>query len=248
MRRAPLGVGRDRSRRARSQRAARSATSSRLPHVWAVVKADGYGHGARAVAAQALRSGAAGLCVALAQEGVRAPRGRDRGADPRAQRAAAGPDRRHARRRPHADRVHRRRTSTRSPPPRRPARRRAATCTSRSTPACNASAPIRRDAVALARPRVVVARAAAGRRVTPISPAPTSPASPANDEQLAAFDAGARRARSAGAATARTCTPPTRRRRSPIPRVASTWCGPGSRSTASRPGPASTTSPPTCDR
>jgi alanine racemase len=38
--------------------------------VWAVVKADGYGHGASAVAAQALRSGAAGLCVALAQEGV----------------------------------------------------------------------------------------------------------------------------------------------------------------------------------
>jgi alanine racemase len=38
--------------------------------VWAVVKADAYGHGAAAVAAQALRSGAAGLCVALAQEGV----------------------------------------------------------------------------------------------------------------------------------------------------------------------------------
>jgi alanine racemase len=38
--------------------------------VWAVVKADGYGHGASAVAAQALRSGAAGLCVALVQEGI----------------------------------------------------------------------------------------------------------------------------------------------------------------------------------
>jgi alanine racemase len=38
--------------------------------VWAVVKADGYGHGADAVAAQALRSGASGLCVALAQEGL----------------------------------------------------------------------------------------------------------------------------------------------------------------------------------
>jgi alanine racemase len=38
--------------------------------VWAVVKADGYGHGAPAVARQALRSGAAGLCVALAQEGL----------------------------------------------------------------------------------------------------------------------------------------------------------------------------------
>ena len=38
--------------------------------VWAVVKADGYGHGAAAVAAQAMRSGATGLCVALVQEGV----------------------------------------------------------------------------------------------------------------------------------------------------------------------------------
>ena len=38
--------------------------------VWASVKADGYGHGAAAVASQVLRSGAAGLCVALTQEGV----------------------------------------------------------------------------------------------------------------------------------------------------------------------------------
>lgn len=38
--------------------------------VWAVVKADGYGHGAATVAAAALRSGADGLCVALVQEGV----------------------------------------------------------------------------------------------------------------------------------------------------------------------------------
>ena len=38
--------------------------------VWAVVKADGYGHGAVPVARAALRGGAAGLCVALVQEGV----------------------------------------------------------------------------------------------------------------------------------------------------------------------------------
>ena len=38
--------------------------------VWASVKADGYGHGAIAVAGQVLQSGAAGLCVALTQEGV----------------------------------------------------------------------------------------------------------------------------------------------------------------------------------
>jgi alanine racemase len=38
--------------------------------VWAVVKADGYGHGAVPIARQALAAGAAGLCVALTQEGV----------------------------------------------------------------------------------------------------------------------------------------------------------------------------------
>jgi alanine racemase len=38
--------------------------------VWAVVKADGYGHGAVEVAKAALTAGAGGLCVALASEGV----------------------------------------------------------------------------------------------------------------------------------------------------------------------------------
>jgi alanine racemase len=38
--------------------------------LWAVVKADGYGHGAVAVAGAALRAGAGGLCVALVQEAV----------------------------------------------------------------------------------------------------------------------------------------------------------------------------------
>lgn len=38
--------------------------------VWAVVKADGYGHGAVRVAEAALAAGAEGLCVALVQEGV----------------------------------------------------------------------------------------------------------------------------------------------------------------------------------
>lgn len=37
--------------------------------VWAVVKADGYGHGAARVARAALGAGAAGLCVALVEEG-----------------------------------------------------------------------------------------------------------------------------------------------------------------------------------
>ena len=39
-------------------------------NVWAVVKADGYGHGAVRVAARAVEAGAAGLCVALVAEGV----------------------------------------------------------------------------------------------------------------------------------------------------------------------------------
>ncbi len=38
--------------------------------LWAVVKADGYGHGATAVARAALEGGAAGLAVALVDEGV----------------------------------------------------------------------------------------------------------------------------------------------------------------------------------
>lgn len=38
--------------------------------VWAVVKANGYGHGAHTAASAALAGGAAGLCVALVQEGV----------------------------------------------------------------------------------------------------------------------------------------------------------------------------------
>ena len=38
--------------------------------VWAVVKADGYGHGAVAVSRAALEAGCEGLCVALTEEGV----------------------------------------------------------------------------------------------------------------------------------------------------------------------------------
>ncbi|MFK8025743.1 MAG: alanine racemase [Ilumatobacter sp.] len=38
--------------------------------VWAVVKADGYGHGAIDIARTAIAAGAEGLCVALVQEGI----------------------------------------------------------------------------------------------------------------------------------------------------------------------------------
>jgi alanine racemase len=43
--------------------------------VWAVVKADGYGHGALDVARAAISAGAEGLCVALVQEGIELRRG-----------------------------------------------------------------------------------------------------------------------------------------------------------------------------
>ncbi len=43
--------------------------------VWAVVKADGYGHGAIDVARAAISAGAEGLCVALVQEGIELRRG-----------------------------------------------------------------------------------------------------------------------------------------------------------------------------
>jgi alanine racemase len=38
--------------------------------VWAVLKADGYGHGAKAVARTLERAGATGICVALLEEGI----------------------------------------------------------------------------------------------------------------------------------------------------------------------------------
>jgi alanine racemase len=38
--------------------------------VWGVLKADGYGHGAKAVARTLERAGAAGICVALLEEGI----------------------------------------------------------------------------------------------------------------------------------------------------------------------------------
>src|SRR6187549_4287819 len=38
--------------------------------VWAVLKADGYGHGAKGVARTLERAGATGICVALLEEGI----------------------------------------------------------------------------------------------------------------------------------------------------------------------------------
>jgi alanine racemase len=44
--------------------------SARPPRVYGVVKADGYGHGATAVAGAMASAGVEGLCVALVEEGI----------------------------------------------------------------------------------------------------------------------------------------------------------------------------------
>ena len=48
----------------------RMADYASSPHTWAVVKADGYGHGSVVSGRAALDAGAQGLCVALVEEGV----------------------------------------------------------------------------------------------------------------------------------------------------------------------------------
>ena len=52
------------------RRLASNVASAWPVEVWAVVKADGYGHGGVTAARAALAGGATGLCVALVQEGV----------------------------------------------------------------------------------------------------------------------------------------------------------------------------------
>ena len=51
--------------------------------LWAVVKANGYGHGARDVGAAALEAGASALCVVTVDEGVELRRELPGGADHR---------------------------------------------------------------------------------------------------------------------------------------------------------------------
>lgn len=46
------------------------ATDGRPARIWGVLKADAYGHGARALATTLERAGIAGLCVALLEEGI----------------------------------------------------------------------------------------------------------------------------------------------------------------------------------
>ena len=202
-----------------AQRRAAARRSSRPAGVWAVVKADGYGHGAVPVGPGRRSTPAPPGCA------WRSPRrasscahaGID-GADPAAQRAAARRARRRSSPRPDADRVHvdgdrraRPRVGRR--------RRRVVACTSRSTPGCTASAP-RPARSPSSWPRVDAGR----RRCTspgcsPTSPSPTSPTTRTPTASSTRFDARAR-ARSPRATVRRACTPPTRPARSPIRRAA----------------------------
>ena len=206
----------------------------------AVVKADGYGHGAVPVARAALEAGATWLGVALVEEGVElrdagidAPilvlsepraggrgRGRRAPADARSSTPTAGID---ALAKAVVDRRRR-----------RPAR----ACTSRSTPGCTGSAP---------RP-TTRSRSRGGSsertelRLGGVLHAPRGgrrARRPVHGEQLARFARRARRPRGGRAAAAARARGELGRaaRRSPTP--ASTSCGSGSRSTASRRCPSS---------
>ena len=186
--RGPLGVGGDRPRRARPQR---PPDPRRRPR-----RSVGGRQGGRlrprraAVAAQALRSGAAGLCVALAQEGIDLRRAGIEAPilvfseQPPDQLPRCSPQASH---RP----CTRPRTSTPSQPQSHPVRRRAATCTSRSTRACNAWAPnrsTRRRCSPTFRARTDVCTDAVYTHLA----CADDPGAPSNAAQLAAFDAGAR--------------------------------------------------------
>ena len=109
--------------------------------VCAVVKADGYGHGAVPVARAAVEGGAAWLAVAQVAEADGAAGGRRRRADPAAVRAAASATSTTALAAGVADhRLHRAAHPAARRRPRAPAGCRCPS-TSRSTPGCTASAP-----------------------------------------------------------------------------------------------------------
>ena len=176
--RVPAGVGRDRSRRGARQRARTARALARPPELLAVVKADGYGHGAVPVAAAALEAGAVGLGVALVEEGIELRDAGHRRADPRAvgARTRGGAERRAL---TGSRRSCTRSTgSTRSPRPSPIAAPAIGSgCTSRSTPACTASGagPTTRWS---SRSRSSTGPSSSSRGCVRTSPSPTSPRTP----------------------------------------------------------------------
>ncbi len=205
--------------------------------VWAVVKADGYGHGAAAVARAAVDAGCAGLCVALTAEGVAL---RQAGLDVPILVLSE-----------------------------QPAEHAPTAVAHRLTPTVTSADGV--DALAAARPHDLgvhlkvdtgmhrigaqpadvpdlVARIAghapplaAGRDLHPPGCGRRA-GRPVHGAAVGDVRRHARRAAGRRPSTASWCTPPTRPAASPIRRPATTSCGPASPSTASRPGPTSTTS------
>ena len=218
------------------QRARAARRGARRPTVLAVVKADGYGHGAVPVGRAALEAGASSLGVALVEEGVEL---RDAGIDApilvlsepvpeAAETVVAAPA--------HAGRVHRAAASTRwprrSPRAATPSR---STCTSRSTPACTASgaAPTTRSS---SRAQVVArTRSCGSRACARTSPSPTSPRTRTPPSSTQRFDAVLDALRARRDRSRRRARVQHRRARSRCPPRATTWCASASASTASRP-------------
>ena len=224
---ADVSLGRDRGQRRDPPR-----RCARRREVCAVVKADGYGHGAVPVARAAVEGGAAWLAVAQVRRGHR----------------AAG--RRHRRRRSCCSPSRRPPTSTRpsppgwwSPPtPSRSIRRlgvgrsrpdRPCRSTSRSTPGCTASAPRPRRRRPPRRAGATPSRACRSTGCGPTARSPTSPTT--RSPRSSSSGSTPRSPPSRGPASGCRCaTPPTRPPRSPTRRAATTSCAAASRSTASR--------------
>ena len=217
-RRAAAGRGR-RSISTRSRTTSRCCgPPSRPSAVWAVVKADGYGHGAVAVGRAALAAGAEGLCVALVVGGRRLARGRHRRTDPRAvasNRPTLARTIVEHRLTPtvYTRKLHRRAWSTPSPTD--------CPSISRSTPACSASVPIPHAVAALVAsiqersPAVELAGVFTHLAVA------DEPDDPFTATQLGAF----RRRAHPRARRPRWSTSPTRPARWPIPRRGGRSCG-----------------------
>ena len=201
--------------------------------VWAVVKADGYGHGAVAVGRAALAAGCDGPVRRPDRGGRRAARGRDRRADPRAQRAAARARRDDRRQPADADGDHHRPASTRWPPRQAPT---ASTSTSRSTPACTASAPRPPTCRRSSRPSPPSApRLRLAGIFTHLAVA-DEPGDPYTGRPARPVRRGARRP--AATSTASPSTPPTRPARSPTRAPGGRSCAPASPLYGISPGPA----------
>ena len=196
--------------------------------VWAVVKADGYGHGAVAVGRAALEAGAEGLCVALVAEGVAL---REAGIDAPILVLSRAADRAGARR---SSRSTSRPPSTPANSSTRWSQPNPTICpsTSRSTPGCSVSVriptpwPHSWSRSRNGRPPCELTGVFSHLAVA------DEPDNPFTATQIERFDDALTHVPRSGC----WCTSPTRRERSPIPRRVDRSSGPASPCTGSRPG------------